>query len=545
MRDLTAWRLVLWCACVVGSLGLVALLYLSSVHSYPGSSDGASVILEGKAMLGNFTLTHWALSLDSFWLVDAPFYAVAVLVDGVHPQLMHLVPAIMAVGVIVMGAWIAQRGIRRWPGILAAGTVVVLLGLPTHAFAQFFLIGPFHVATTLWCLIAFVALRRARFGWGWLVAVCFLAAGLLGDLLTVVLGVAPIGLAGIVAALRARRWKVAVPALSAALGSFALAEAVRRIAWAIGTYTIGAANPRANFHQMLNNVLHVFTWGASLEGVGSRPFGSPGVPPVLGVAHAVGLILGVLAVFGGAVAIITDVVLSLVSRDVASPSDELAGRDRREVAWLQDVLVFAFLGGCATFVWFSFSSVAPFGRYLTAAVIFGSILGARLAGKLAERVKSGWPRIAFAAAAGLVAIGYATTFANTLTTAAPVQPAASLAAYLEQHHLTKGIGDYWSASIVTVEASDAVVVRPVVTLGGIHIVRYTRLSTSQWYGGGFEFLVYNATAPWAGVDAKSARASFGPPLHVASVGPYHVVTWAHDLTVRKDGSYAPQPWAHR
>ncbi len=544
MRDWTAWRLGLWCACVVGSLGLVGLLYLSSVHSYPGSSDGASVILEGKALLGNPTLTHWALSLDSFWLVDAPFYAIAVLLGGVHPQLMHLIPAIMAVGVIGFGAWIAQRGLGRWAGIFAAGTVVVLLGLPTHAFAQFFLIGPFHVATTLFCLVAFVALRRARFGWGWLLAVCFLAAGLLGDLLTVVLGVAPIALAGLVAALRARRWKVGVPAFTAALGSLVLAEAVRRIAWVIGTYTIGAANPRASFHQMAQNILHVITWGAALGGVGSRPFGSPGVPPVLGVAHAVGLALGALAIFGGLVAIVSDVVLSIVSGNEAAPSDDGAGSDHREAAWFEEVLVFGFFGGCAAFVWFSFSSVAPFGRYLVSAVIFGAILGARLAGKIAEHLGSGWPRVVLASVAGLVAVGYVTTFASTLTTASPVQPAVSLATYLEQHHLTKGIGDYWSASIVTVESSDAVLVRPVVTLGGDHIVRYERLSTSAWYGGGFEFLVYNASAPWAGVDWLSARASFGRPQRVARVGQYRVATWAHDLTIRGDGTYAPQPWAH-
>jgi hypothetical protein len=503
------------------------------------------VILEGKALLGNFTLTHWALSLDSFWLVDAPIYAVVVLVSGVHPQLLHLVPAIIAVGVIGFGAWIAQRGFGRRAGFLAAATVVVLLGLPTHAFAQFFLIGPFHVATTLWCLVAFVALRRARFGWGWLLAVCFLAAGLLGDLQTVVLAVAPIGLAGMVAALRARRWRVGVPALTAALGSLVLAEAVRRIAWVIGTYTIGPANPRADFHQMAHNIFHVITWGAALEGVGSRPFGSPGVPPVLWAAHAVGLGLGVLAVVAGLVAIVRSIVRSVVNGDEALASDE-AGSDRAEAAWFEDVLVFGFFGGCAIFVWFSFPSVAPFGRYLTSAVIFGSILGARLAGKIAERVKSRWPSVAVTGVAALVAVGYGSTFVNSLTTPSPVQPAVSLATYLEQHDLTKGIGDYWSASIVTVESSDAVVVRPVVTLSGDHhIVRYTRLSSSAWYGGGFEFLVYNATAPWAGVDAQSARASFGPPQHVAAVGPYHVLTWAHDLTLRGDGTYAPQPWARQ
>ncbi len=524
---------------------LVGLLYLSSVHAYPGSSDGASVILEGKALIANLTLTHWALSLDSFWLVDAPVYAVAVLVGGVHPQLLHVVPAIVAVGVIGVGAWIAQRGRPRWAGLFAAGTVVVLLGLPTHAFAQFFLSGPLHVTTTLWCLFAFAALRRGRFGWGWLLAVCFLAAGLLGDLLTGVLGVAPIGLAGMLAAVRARRWRAGAPAITAALGSLVLAEVVRRIAWAIGTYTIGPANPRATFEQMFHNMTHVIIWGAALEGVGSRSFGSPGVPPVLEVAHAVGLAVGVIAVVVGLVAIVRSIVRSVVTGDEALVSEEAAGPDRREAAWFDDVLVFGFFGGCATFIWFSFALVAPFGRYLTASVIFGSILGARLVGRLAERTKEGWPRAVLVGVAGLAALGCATTFVNTLTTPSPAQPAANLALYLEQHHLTKGIGDYWSASIVTVESSDAVVVRPVVTFGGDqHVVRYTRESSSAWYGGGFEFLVYNATAPWQGVDGQSALASFGPPQHVAAVGPYDVLTWAHDLTLRGDGTYAPQSWEH-
>jgi hypothetical protein len=269
------------------------------------------------------------------------------------------------------------------------------------------------------------------------------------------------------------------------------------------------------------------------------------VPPILGVAHAIGLGLGVLAIGVGLVAIVRSVVGSIVGGDVPA-SDEVAGSDRREAAWFEDVLVFGFFGGCSTFVWFSFSSQAPFGRYLTAAMIFGSILGARLAGQIAERATDGWPRIVLAGVAGLVVLGYATTFVNTLTTPSPAQPAVSLAAYLEQHHLTRGIGDYWSASIVTVESSDSVVVRPVVTrAGGQHVVRYRRLSSSAWYGGGFEFLVYNATVPWGGVDAQSALASFGPPQHVAAVGPYHVLTWAHDLSLRGDGTYAPQPWAHQ
>jgi hypothetical protein len=535
-----AWRIALWCGCVLGLLALVGLLYLSSVHSLPADSDGATVVLEGRALSGgNFTLNHWALSLDSFWLIDVLVYAIAVLIGGVHHQLMNLVPAIIAAAVVATGAWMAQRGYRRWAGVIAAGTVVVILGLPTHAFAGFYLLGPLHVATTLWCLVAFIALRRARFGLGWTVAVVLLAAGLLGDFQTLVLGVVPIGLAGIVASLRTRRLVAGLPAVSAAVAALVLAEGGRRIARAVGTFTIAQANPRAPLHQMIQNVHHVVTYGAALEGVGSDVFGSQ-VSPVLQAAHAVGLALGVVALVMGLVFIVR----SSVKGEKPEVTDGSRASVSRETIWLEDALVFGFFGGCGTFIWLSFSASIAFGRYLSSAVIFGAILAGRLAGRIAERASDLLPRIAVAGVASLVAIGCAVGFVNTLTTTAPVQPVSQLASYLEHHHLTKGIGDYWSASIVTVVSSEAVVVRPVTTLlGGQHIGRYLRQSSSTWYGGGFQFLVFNAVVPWDDVEAQSAVASFGPPRTDAVVGRWHIMTWAHDLTIRPDGNFAPQPWA--
>ncbi len=68
--------------------------------------------------------------------------------------------------------------------------------------------------------------------------------------------------------------------------------------------------------------------------------------------------------------------------------------------------------------------------------------GAGLVGKLAERARDRWPRVAVAGAAGLVALGYAATFANTLTVLPPAQPAVSPAVSFEDHRLNRGIGDY-------------------------------------------------------------------------------------------------------
>jgi hypothetical protein len=113
----------------------------------------------------------------------------------------------------------------------------------------------------------------------------------------------------------------------------------------------------------------------------------------------------------------------------------------------------------------------------------------------------------------------------------------NLAAWFEDHRLKRGIGGYSSSSIVAVEFSEAVMIRPPVTrLDSLHIARYMKEPSSLWHVGGFEFLVYNAVLAWADVDARSAQASFGSPRHVAVVGPYDVMTWAHDLSPRADGS---------
>ena len=80
-------RAGLWVTGALGVVVLIGLLYSAAVHSLPMNSDGATVVLEGKAMSGgNLLLNHWGLSLDSFWLVDVPLYAIAVLIAGVHPS---------------------------------------------------------------------------------------------------------------------------------------------------------------------------------------------------------------------------------------------------------------------------------------------------------------------------------------------------------------------------------------------------------------------------------------------------------------------------
>jgi hypothetical protein len=525
-----------------------ALLYAASVHAAPGNSDGATVILEGKALSGgNLTLRNWALSMDSFWLVDVPFYAVAVLLVGVKPQLLHLVPTIVALGVICVGAWIALSGRRAWAGVLAAGVVVVMLGLPSRALAANMLMGPLHVTTVLLCLLAFVALRRGSFNWSWLLAVGLLAAGMLGDMQSAVLGTVPVVLAGTVLALRSGSLRAGAPAVTAGLGSAVLAEAVRLVAATIGSFSIAGANPRASLHQMVLNLRGLLGYGAAVQGVGIRPFSSLSQPLIFEVAHALGLAvvlagvsLATVAAFRASAAGMRAALARSRPRALAvrpagrATSDEQCGRG----VWFEDVLVFAFLGACAIYVALALVSSSVYERYLTAVVIFGAILAARLVGRVAEHAGTRRAKAALVAAASVVAAGYVFSFAADLTTPPPTQASSALVTYLSEHHLTSGIGDYWSSSIVTVESSDAIKVRPVTTEPGTqYLGRYMRQTTASWYQAGFEFFVYNTALPWNSVDARTAAASFGPPQHVASIGTFRVLTWGHELSLSGTGQY--------
>ena len=247
--------LLIWAAALSGFVALVALLYTVSLHNVAGNSDGATVILEGQSMTGGNVMLHgWALSLDSFWTIDALFYTLVEFVTGMREILINLVPAVIAAVTIVVGAWLARDGRRGAPGLVAGLVVVALLAFPSHVLSMFLLQGPLHVGTTLWCLIAFAGLRSGRFGWGWAVAVGVLAAGTLGDFQTVALGIVPVCIAGIVVTLRTRSWRTGIPIVSAGLVSLIAAGILRLLASAIGTFTVATSHPTASLPDMVTNV---------------------------------------------------------------------------------------------------------------------------------------------------------------------------------------------------------------------------------------------------------------------------------------------------
>ncbi len=510
-------------AVAAGFLILVGLLYVTALHASVPDSDGATVVLQGQVMsAGNLTLHNWSLALDPFWTVDALFYTVIERFTGLQAALLYLGPAIIASLVIIVGAALAGDGQRGAARVAAAATVVALLALPSQALGSVFLRGPLHVGTVLWCLIAFAGLRWGRFGWGWALAVVFFAAGTLGDAETVVFGIVPVVAAGLAAAVRTRRWRSGAPEVSAAGAAIALAWLIRQAAVYVGTYTITRNRRATSPAQMVADLKYLAAWGANLLGVG----GGSGVAAPVQVVH----LIGVLAVLGGVAAAAIALARGLVKGTPAQAGATAPWR-------LDDLLVLAFFGSLAVFLALTISADSSFLRELTAAVIFGSILAGRWVGRLTAAISS--PRLRREGAiAGIAVIAvFASGSGVNVAKPRPVRPYEQLGKFLEAHHLRRGIGDFWSSSIVTVATGGAVTVRPVTTRVSGRIVAFPLQASRSWYTEQtFRFLVYDTTRPWQGVDYATAIRTFGPVAHTYAVGSYWVLVWSHPIKVSLDKS---------
>lgn len=506
-------------AATIGIVALSALLLEASLHAFAGNSDSATAVLEGAAIShGHVGLHGWSLTADSFWSVDAVFYAIATMFVGVRAVLMNAVPSVIAALIIATGALFAVRGLRRRAAVPAAVFVLAMLCLPGPVLAYFLLQGPWHVATTLWCLLAFVALSRPPSRLNFAVAVGLLAAGLLGDPITLAIGCAPLLVWGLLGIPSARQNPAAWRPIYAVGASVVVALVVRAVAYASGSFAVVARHDPIRASQIGWNVDHLVPILSALFGVGSLSVGTPAASMIFDVARSLAEVLIALSVVTTLVRLVRRTARPRVSADDSFRVDEL--------------LVLAFLADLATFVAVSSGPSPNNARYLIPAVIFGSILGGRLLGRLLSSVR-GRRQVVAVAAAGVVLVATFTIGPLTLLRSSrPSQPAVQLAAFLEHQRLTEGIGDYWSSSIVTVESREHVLVRPVVADSSGQIVRYDRQSNAAWYANrAFEFLVYNLTEPGQGVDLASASATFGKPAHVYDVGHYRLLVWDHPVYV--------------
>jgi hypothetical protein len=515
---LAAWVTI---ACIA-----FALLEATSLRFVAGNSDGATVILEGQAMAkGHLSLSGWSLSLDSFWSVDALFYMVGVLIAGVRASLMNVVPAIIAALVVCLGMKIARGDRAGESRIIGPAIVFLVLAMPTPTLAYFLVQGPLHVGTALFCLGGFICLSHNRFGWYWALAVVLFAAGMLGDLQMVMLGVAPAFFAGLIAMARKRSWRAGISAVSASIASVVLGVCVHIILGAIGGFSIGRISPFATSSEMLANLRVLVNRTTGMLGAASIRNGLIAENGIVQDVH----VLAVLAVAVGIIIALVNLTRGLVR---GSPQPEDASESWR----LDDFLVIAFVADLVAFVILPTLTSGLYARYLTAGVIFGTILAGRTIGRVAGGVHSDVVSRAVAITSVAIAWCFIVSFAYGFSLNKVTQPAQALGAFLTSHQWHNGIGDYWSSSISTVETGGSVAVRPVIADNDGKLVRYDLQSEKSWYPDQpFQFVVYNTALVWGGVDADSATATFGAPERVYVVGSYRVLVWSHSIRISSKG----------
>jgi hypothetical protein len=312
----------------VGFAVLVMLFVLASRHAFGGNSDDATLVLEGQSMSsGHLALQGWALSFDSFWTLDVPFYAVAVGLLGVGQDLFNVVPAFIAALVVVTGVWMIRMGRRDLASLIGASAVIALLALPGPDLAYFLLQAGWHVTTALCCLLAFVGISRSPSRWGLAIAAVLIAAGLLGDLLTLTLVVIPTLVAGAVCARRQGSWRAGRGHLAVVAGGIGLAVCVRLVAMAIGTYSIGSRSVLAAPSQLLTNIEAVPNRLGGLFGVTGIVDGLASSPAPLQVARAALLVL----VIGAVAASVIDIARFCLRRLARGRPPGDRGRVRRRV----------------------------------------------------------------------------------------------------------------------------------------------------------------------------------------------------------------------
>jgi hypothetical protein len=160
----------------------------------------------------------------------------------------------------------------------------------------------------------------------------------------------------------------------------------------------------------------------------------------------------------------------------------------------------------------------------------GAVLAGRLLGGTLARGRLLIPALA-------VILGcYAGIELHNAVQPRPSDPNAQVAAWLTAHHLRYGLGDYWNANAMTVDAANQVQVRSVSRIGDKLVYRPWE-SEDSWYDPAQHdatFLVTpgpaRACSPGtpAGWEA-AARGTFGPPSGTYRVAGFIILVWHKNL----------------
>jgi hypothetical protein len=496
---------------VAAGLALFAA-YLRQAQTVPVNSDGGSFALQAWDMLhGNVLLRGWTTADLTFYTTELPQYLLVELVHGLNADVIHIAGA-MSYTLLVLGAALLARGQAAGregaARMLIAGGIMLApsLGTGSHTLLS----SADHTGTQVPMLVIWLILDRARPRWWVPVLIAVLLAWVqVGDPLVLYEGVVPLVL---VCAIRMYRRRGSLQEnwyeLSLAAGaivSAGVAWLALKLIHQLGGFAVRppstafahVAHLPANAWVAVQSVLVLF--GADFSGEQNSAHIGIAVVHLAGVALAAWAAGRALRRFGTqdlVVQVLTVTLILLLVAYVLRGNPNVVG-SAHEIA-----------------------GVLPIGAVLAGRLLAGTLARGRL----------------LIPALALVLGCYAGIEVHNAVQQRPADPNAQVAAWLQAHHLTYGLGDYWNANAITLDSGNQVQVRYVSRVGDTLMVRPWETKNS-WYDRTQHDATFLVTPGPAAVCSPgtpagwqaAAKATFGPPSGTYQVDGFTVVVWHKNL----------------
>jgi hypothetical protein len=486
--------------------------YLRQAQTVPIISDGGSDALQAWDLWhGNVLLRGWTLSDVSFYTTELPQYMLVELAHGLNADVVHIAAA-MTYTLLVLGAALLARGhatgregaVRM---LVAAGIMLApSLGTGTATLLS----NPDHFGTQVPLLVIWLILDRARPRWWVPVLVSVLLAWVqVGDPLALYEGVVPLVLVCVFRTYRRRgslreNWYELSLAAGAIVSAGAASLALKLIHQLGGfdvrppsTAFAHLAHLPSNVWVAVQSVLVLF--GADLHGQQNGALIGIAVVHLAGVGLATWAVGRALHRFGTqdlVVQVLTVTLIVLLAAYVVRGNPNVAG-SAHEIA-----------------------GVLPIGAVLAGRLLAGTLARGRL----------------LIPALALVLGCYAGIEVHNTVQQRPPDPNAQVAAWLQAHHLTYGLADYWNANAMTLDSDNQVQVRYVSRIGD-QLVQRPWQSEASWYDPARHDATFLVTPGPASVCSPGtpagweavARATFGPPSGTYRVAGFTILVWPKNL----------------
>ena len=507
--------------------------YLRLSETYGLNSDSANILLMGWDLLhGNLLLHGWYMSDVSFYPTELPQYALLESFLGLHMQTAHVAAAMTYTLVFLLAVLLARTGSSgraAWIRTLIAAGIMLAPQIGLGVFALDLSVG--HIGTSVPLLLTWLLLDKLPARWYVpVLAAVLLAWALVADPIVYVVGVGPLGvvcavrvLHGLVtgtghwtARVAANRFDLALGAASVA--ATALAWAANNVISALGGYTVNRLPFYFTPWGLLHNNLPA-AWKV-LQIFGADYAGLHGIWLALAFLHMASVLVVGWALVRVARRFFR---VSLVDQVLA-------------MAIVMNVVLY-MLTNAANEAAHEVAVIVPFGAALAARVLVSAVSRGDTPPETAP-AQGGYPpprtpltRLAALVAGAGVLAGYTAGFGYELTR--PSQPPANygLASWLYDHHLTYGLGGYWTGSSITVNSGQRVQVRA--------LMQYTFkpdlwMSNTGWYNPRLH------RANFVILDSKPGNFShwepyllikryFGTPARTYHVGTYTIMVWHRNL----------------